>query len=301
MIETKQLQIFKTIVDVGSFTGAGEAARPQSVGDQSAHARARGRARRAAADAARAQHAHDAGGRGVPALRAQVLEQASTRPGAFSTSTGGSRRCRAHRHAGAALQLSAARVLVELKQRFPRIDARVSSGHTAATLARLVGGELDVALLPLPVEAERSASIEVGRDELVAVVPPDHAWASLPFVTRARLRARVAADLRPREPDHGSDARVSPRGGRLPAHRGRGRPPRGVEGSGAAPARRRGRSGVGGARELAAGRWSPCGSVRRVWTRVGRAACGPTADPATLRALVRLFAEALPPLFARAA
>jgi DNA-binding transcriptional LysR family regulator len=55
--------------------------------------------------------------------------------------------------------------------------------HAIVGWARLVGGELDVALLPLPVEVERLRVIEIGRDELVAVVPPDHAWVSLPFVT----------------------------------------------------------------------------------------------------------------------
>jgi LysR family transcriptional regulator for metE and metH len=74
-------------------------------------------------------------------------------------------------------------VLVQLKKRFPRIDARVASGHTATTLERLAAGDLDLALLPLPIEAERLRIVEVGQDELVAIVPPDHAWASMPFVT----------------------------------------------------------------------------------------------------------------------
>ena len=47
---------------------------------------------------------------------------------------------------------------------FPRIDARVVSGHTADTLARLAAGELDVALLPLPVDAEKMRMVYGVKD-----------------------------------------------------------------------------------------------------------------------------------------
>src|SRR5205823_3866948 len=65
-------------------------------------------------------------------------------------------------------------LLVEIKRRLPKIDVRITSGHTGATLARLIGGEIDLGLLPLPVEPKRMRITELGRDELVAVVP---AWA----------------------------------------------------------------------------------------------------------------------------
>ncbi|TMA40836.1 MAG: LysR family transcriptional regulator substrate-binding protein, partial [Deltaproteobacteria bacterium] len=80
-------------------------------------------------------------------------------------------------------------VLVEIKRRLPKIDLRITSGHTGATLARLIGGEIDLGLLPLPVEPERMRITELGRDELVAAVPPDHCW-----VARRRVQARDFQD-----------------------------------------------------------------------------------------------------------
>ena len=80
-------------------------------------------------------------------------------------------------------------LLVEIKRRLPKIDVRITSGHTGATLARLIGGEIDLGLLPLPVEPERMRITELGRDELVAAVPPDHRW-----VARRRVQARDFQD-----------------------------------------------------------------------------------------------------------
>jgi DNA-binding transcriptional LysR family regulator len=80
-------------------------------------------------------------------------------------------------------------VLVELKRRAPRIDIRVVSGHTPSTLARLHAGELDVALLPLPVDAGRLRMVEVGRDELVAIVPRDHEIAGQPWIAARDLES----------------------------------------------------------------------------------------------------------------
>src|SRR5262249_54724449 len=59
----------------------------------------------------------------------------------------------------------------------------IVSGHPPVTLARLHGGEVEVAFLPLPVDSERLRVVEVGHDELIAIVPPEHAWAGRPCVT----------------------------------------------------------------------------------------------------------------------
>jgi DNA-binding transcriptional LysR family regulator len=66
--------------------------------------------------------------------------------------------------------------LAEFHRRHPRLLVRITTGHTAATMQRLRAGELDVALLPLPVDAERLRLVHAGRDELVAIAPPDHPW-----------------------------------------------------------------------------------------------------------------------------
>jgi DNA-binding transcriptional LysR family regulator len=80
-------------------------------------------------------------------------------------------------------------VMKEFLAQFPRVHLHVSAGHTGATLARVLGGELDLGLLTMPVETDRIRVTEVGRDELVAIVPPDHAWAE-----RRRVQASDFAE-----------------------------------------------------------------------------------------------------------
>jgi LysR family transcriptional regulator for metE and metH len=302
MIETKQLQIFKTIVEVGSFTGAGETL---------------GISQSAISQQIRTLEEE----LGVPLL---VRLGRSTR---MTPAGEAFLRCactvldkldetrrfldeHAHGRAGVVrigtpeppCNYLLPGVLVELKSRFPKIDARVVSGHTAATLARLGGGELDIALLPLPVEVERLRVIEVGRDELVAVVPPDHAWATLPFVTPRDFenepllvydRASQITDLTLGFLlDQGVFPRIAVEVDHLEALKDL--------------AQRR--LGVAVVPEWAARRELASGSlvaVRLGATGLGRGWGVLHADlqpyPATLRALVRLLADCLPDLLKRAA
>ena len=182
MFETKQLKTFKTIVEVGSFTGAGEAlglsqpaisqhvraleeatgvpllvrvgkiTRPTPAGDVLLHCAQQVLERIEGATRTLSEHARGRTGVvrvGTPEVPCNYLLPP---------------------------------ILVDLKRRFPKIDARVTSGHTAVTLARLTGGELDLALLPLPADTAKLRVVEAGRDELVAIVPPAHPWAGLPWV-----------------------------------------------------------------------------------------------------------------------
>ena len=183
MIELKQLKIFRTIVEVGSFTGAGERLGvSQSAISQQVRALEEELGVPLLLRTAKSLQVTPSGEMLLSCAR-QVLdkvdetrrhleEQARGRGGLVRIGT-----------PEPPCNYLLPEVLVELKRRFPRIDARVVSGHTADTLGRLMSGELDVALLPLPVDAEKLRIVEVGRDELVAVVPPDHAWTKMPFVT----------------------------------------------------------------------------------------------------------------------
>ncbi len=302
MIETKQLKIFRTIVEVGSFTGAGEQLGvSQPTISQQVRALEEELGVPLLIRTARSLQITPAGDLLLHCAR-QVLEKIDeTR-----------RRIEEHARGRSGLvrigmpeppcNYLLPEVLVELKSRFPRVDVRVTSGHTAETLARLHAGELELALLPLPVDAERLRTVEVGRDELVAVVPPDHGWTRLPFVTARDFdkepllvydRASQITDLTlkflladgvfPRiaaEVDH-------------------------VEALKELARRRLGVAVVptwAAKREFAAGLLAP--------VRLGPSGLGRTwgilhADlqpyPATLRALVQLFVEALPPRFACAA
>lgn len=300
MIETKQLQIFKTIVDVGSFTGAGE----QLGISQSAISQQ------------------------IRALEEELGVALLVRLGRSTRMTPAGEvflRCacvvldkldetrrfldeHAHGRAGVVrigtpeppCNYLLPEVLVELKQRFPKIDARVTSGHTAATLTRLAAGEIDIALLPLPIDVEKLRVVEVGRDELVAVVPPDHAWATLPFVTprdfeREPLlvydRASQITDLTLGFLlDEGVFPRIAVEVDHLEALKDLAQRRLGVAVVPAWSARRELTSGA-----LVAVRLGATG-LTRAW---GVVHADLQPYPATLRAFVRLLADCLPPLLAR--
>ena len=302
MIETKQLQIFKTIVDVGSFTGAGEQL-GISQSAISAHVRALeeelgvpllvrlGRTTRLTpageAFLGCARQVLDK----LDETRRFLDEHARGRGGVVRIGT-----------PEPPCNYLLPEVLVELKRRFPKIDARVVSGHTATTLARLVGGELDVALLPLPVDVEKLRVVEVGRDELVAVVPPEHAWATLPFVTPRDFehepllvydRASQITDLTLGFLlDHGVFPRIAVEVDHLEALKDLAQRRLGVAVVPAWAARRELASGT-----LVAVRLGPTG-VGRGW---GVIHADLQPYPATLRALVALLADSLPELLKRAA
>ena len=302
MIETKQLQIFKTIVDVGSFTGAGEQLGiSQSAISQQIRALEEELGVPLLVRLGRSTRMTPAGEAFLNCAR-QVLdkldetrrfldEHARGRAGVVRIGT-----------PEPPCNYLLPEVLVELKARFPKIDARVVSGHTAATLARLSAGELDIALLPLPVEVEKLRMIEVGRDELVAIVPPNHAWASLPFVTARDFerepllvydRASQITDLTLGFLlDQGVFPRIAVEVDHLEALKDLVQRRLGVAVVPVWAARR----------ELATG---SVAAIRLGATGLGRAWGVLHADlqpyPATLRAFVRLLADCLPDLLKRAA
>jgi DNA-binding transcriptional LysR family regulator len=298
MIETKQLRIFKTIVDVGSFTGAGE----QLGISQSAisqHVRALeedlgvpllvrlGRSTRMTPAGEVLLHCARQVLDKLEETRRFLDEHGRGRAGVIRIGT-----------PEPPCNYLLPEVLVQLKQRFPRIDARVASGHTAATLERLAAGELDIALLPLPIEAEKLRIVEVGQDELVAIVPPDHAWASLPFVTardferepllvydRASQITDLTLDFLLAE---GVFPRIAVEVDHLEALKDLARRRLGIAVVPAWSARRELADET-----LVPVRLGPRG-LSRTW---GVLHLDLQPFPATLRALVRLLAEALPPLF----
>jgi DNA-binding transcriptional LysR family regulator len=302
MVETKQLRIFRTIVEVGSFTGAGEqlgisqpaisqqirsleeelgvqllvrvgkTTRPTPAGEILLHG---------------ARNVLDK----IDETERMLSEHGRGRAGVVRIGT-----------PEVPCNYLLPSVLAELKRRFPKIDARVTSGHTAVTLARLTGGELDVALIPLPAETGKLRVVDAGRDELVAIVPPDHAWAAMPFVT-ARDFDEQPVVLYDRTSqiteltlsfllDEGVFPRIAVEIDHIEAMKELVR-----QGVGAAVVPAWSARRELGAGTLALTRLGPTG-LTRSWGIVH-----PDLRPqtATLRALVQLFAEALPPLFTLAA
>src|SRR5579883_1195575 len=72
--------------------------------------------------------------------------------------------------------------------RFPGIALSVMTADPDSMAARLAHRELDLALLPYPVRQKSLGMVQLGRDELLATIAPDHALAG-----RDRLAAK---DLR---------------------------------------------------------------------------------------------------------
>ena len=302
MIEIKQLRIFRTVIEVGSFTGAGEhLGMSQPAISQHIRALEKELGVPLLLRTARSIQITPAGEMLLHSARQTLDKLDETR-----------RRIEEHARGRAGLvrvgtpeppcNYLLPGVLVELKRRFPRIDVRVVSGHTAASLARLVAGELDVALLPLPVDAEKLRLVEVGRDELVAVVPPDHAWTKMPFVTARDFDAEplLVYDRASQITDltlgfllaDGVFPRIAAEVDHLEALKELAQRRLGVAVVPSWAARREIDAGL-----LAAVRLGPTG-LGRGW---GVLQADLRPYPATLRALVQLLAESLPPLLARAA
>jgi DNA-binding transcriptional LysR family regulator len=178
----------------------------------------------------------------------------------------------------------------------------VTSGHTAVTLARLSAGELDVALLPLPSDTGKLRVVEAGRDELVGIVPPAHPWAAMPWVAAREVedqplvlydRASQITDLTLGFLlDEGVFPRIAVEIDHIEALKELVRAGLGVAVVPSWSARRELEAGT-----LAAVRLGPAGLVR-TW---GVIYPERVQLPASVRALVALLVEVLPPLLARAA
>ena len=176
MLETKQLRIFKTIVEVGSFTGAGEhldLSQPAISQQMRALEEEVGVA--LLVRTGRSTRPTPAGEILLQCAR-QVLEKIEETQRVLGEHGEGRAGVVRLGTPEPACNYVLPPVLVELKRRIPKLDVRVASGHPPVTLARLHAGEIDVALLPLPVDSERLRLLEVGRDELIAIVPPGHPW-----------------------------------------------------------------------------------------------------------------------------
>jgi len=89
---------------------------------------------------------------------------------------------------GAACHYLLAEILKQFHAQFATVELHVLSGRTQLTVERLLGGDLDAGVLTLPVSEPRLRIIDLGRDELVAIVPPSHSWAA-----RTRIQVRDLA------------------------------------------------------------------------------------------------------------
>jgi DNA-binding transcriptional LysR family regulator len=183
MLETKQLKIFKTIVEVGSFTRAGarlnlsQPAISQHIRALEEHLgvpvllRVGKRARPTPA------------GEVLLHCAEQVLDKIEDAERLLAEQGVGGGGVIRLGGADATCQHLLPAVVKEFLAQFPRVHLQLAGGHTSTTLGRVLGGELDLGLVTMPVETDRIRVTEIGRDELVAIVRPDHAWAERRRVT----------------------------------------------------------------------------------------------------------------------
>lgn len=299
MLETKQLLIFKTIVEVGSFTRAGlrlglsQPAISQHVRALERHAglpllvRLGKSVRPTPAGEVLLQYARQVLGRIEEAERV-LAEEAGGHAGVLRLGAG-----------GAACHHLLPPLLREFRSRFPRVDLQIASGHTALTLGRLLAGDLDLGLVTLPVRADKVRVTGVGRDELVVIVPPDHAWASRRRVSTGELAGQPLV-LYERQ-SHATDLimRALLEGGVFPRVA--------MEIDHLEAVKEMVRAGLGLAvvpewavrSEVAAGALHALSLGKTgLWRACGLATLGQVSPTLPLRALIRLCVERLPPALA---
>ena len=93
-------------------------------------------------------------------------------------------------HLGASLTIGSyllPQVLAEYRRRFPRIQVEVEIANTREIHARLLGGQLDLALTEGLVDTNDLEAVPFSQDELIAVAPPGHPILKLRQVTLRRV------------------------------------------------------------------------------------------------------------------
>jgi len=91
---------------------------------------------------------------------------------------------------GAACEHLLPPILQAFHEEFPRVELRVLSGPSPRSIERLLEGDLDAALLSLPVTDPKLRIFEIGRDELVVITAPSHELAGRKRLEVAELAGR---------------------------------------------------------------------------------------------------------------
>ncbi|HEY8513976.1 MAG TPA: LysR family transcriptional regulator [Candidatus Binatia bacterium] len=186
-METKHLRTLVTIVELSSFTRAGlklglsQSAISQQIGALERKLgvkllrRSGTGAKPTPAGELLVEHARQILARIDNARR--LLSELDASPGGLLRIGAGASAC----------ELLLPDVLRALRASFPRLELHVRSSHGDLTLERLVDGEIDVGLLPMPVAHPKLRLTELGRDELVLITPPSHALANRTRIEPADL------------------------------------------------------------------------------------------------------------------
>jgi DNA-binding transcriptional LysR family regulator len=188
-LDVKLLRTFVTIVDLRSFTRAGRRlGLSQSAISQQIGAEERQLGVKLLVRAGTGVRPTPAGELLLHYAR-QILhkvDEAQRVLGAYEATGSGVLRIGA---GGAACEHLLPSVLQSFHDAFPRVELRVVSGPSRSSIERLLAGDLDVAMLTLPVAESKLRLVELGRDELVVIAAPAHPW-----VARGRIEARELAE-----------------------------------------------------------------------------------------------------------
>lgn len=184
MLETKQLKIFRAVVETGGFTRAGQrlGLSQPAVSQQI----------RALERLVGVELLLRTGGSVRPTPAGEIflecarhvldkLDEVTRFLGDHGDGTAGILRLGAPEPACTYLLPP---LLLAARDHMAATEIRVTSGQPEESLRALHDGSLDILLQPLPLAAPQLRISEVARDELVAVVLPSHPWAA---------RRRVAA------------------------------------------------------------------------------------------------------------
>jgi LysR family transcriptional regulator for metE and metH len=69
-------------------------------------------------------------------------------------------------------------VMREYHRKFPKVETRVVAEVTRRPIPALLRGQLDLAIVSTPVRDRRIDTTPLFRDEMMAIVAPDHPWAA---------------------------------------------------------------------------------------------------------------------------
>lgn len=184
MLETKQLKIFRAVVDSGGFTRAGQRlGLSQPAISQQVRALEKMLGVELLLRSGNGVRPTPAGEIFLECARQVLdkLDEVTRFLGDHGDGTAGILRLGAPEPACIYL---VPQLLLSARTQMAATEIRVTSGQPADTLRALGDGTLDIGLVPLPVSVSQLRVTEVARDELVAVVPPTHPWA-----TRRRVPA----------------------------------------------------------------------------------------------------------------
>lgn len=176
-MDAKQLRTFVTIVDLGGFTRAGRRlGLSQSAISQQMRALEDGLSRKILLRNGKVVRPTPAGEVLLDYAR-QILtkfDEAHRVLNAYEASERGVLRVGC---GGAGCESLLPPLLVKFRQAHPQYEVQVRSGDPVDTVERLGQGDLDIGLVTLPTTDANLRTFELGRDEIVAIVGPEHAWA----------------------------------------------------------------------------------------------------------------------------